>query len=61
MREWLISAFMAVNRIFPFHDRIQREKVEKQFNDAARILSDSGEADAADFSSALQALPVLKW
>jgi hypothetical protein len=57
MREWLISAFMAVNQTFPFHDRIQREKVEKQFNDAARILSDLGEVGIANFSSALQALP----
>lgn len=57
MREWLISAFMAINQTFPFNDRDQRQKVENQFNDAARILSALGKAGIADFSSALRALP----
>lgn len=57
MREWLISAFMAVNKTFPFDNRTLRKKVEKQYNDAMRILFNFGETGTAYFSSALQTLP----
>jgi CRISPR-associated DxTHG motif protein len=35
MREWLVSAFMAIQGVFPFNDRHKREFIEKQFNEAA--------------------------
>lgn len=44
MREWLISAFMAVNSIYPLNDRRQREDIEDLFNSAASILKNNKDA-----------------
>lgn len=44
MREWLISAFMAVNAIYPLNDRRQREHIEDLFNASASILKNNKNA-----------------
>lgn len=58
MREWLISAIMAVNKTFPFDNRILRKKIEKQYNDATRIQIEFKDESINHFSAELKALPV---
>jgi hypothetical protein len=57
MREWLVSAIMAIGGLFPFDDRNKREQIEKQFNDAARALSCFGREGRRDFGPALLLFP----
>ncbi len=57
MREWLVSAFMAICGNHPFDDRDQREQVEKLFNDAANMLIQNGKKGVNKFPSDLSRLP----
>jgi len=57
MREWLVSAYMAIQSTFPFNDRDKRELVEKKFNDAAYAIFREGKTGISKFNEDLNILP----
>ena len=57
MREWLISAFMGIQGLFPFDDRDKRVVVETQYNNAAYALISKGKDGINDFCDDIQTLP----
>jgi CRISPR-associated Csx2 family protein len=66
MREWLVSALMAVLNVYPFDDREDRFWAEKCFNDANHQLKQHGRQGVNQFSSDLLILPdpakvVMNW
>jgi CRISPR-associated DxTHG motif protein len=57
MREWLISAFMAVTRTFPLNNRDRRKTIEDLFNGASHQLKVDGHEGVHRFNPDLLVLP----